>query len=399
MPLTSRVAPALALGGVLAGTALFAACDEPSEALPDSGVSPDASVTPEWPFPLPPGMPVPRLPPGMRLTMELAELGRHLFYDPRLSGNGTQSCSTCHLQEKAFTDGRVVPTGSTGQVHERNAMSLTNVAYNPNQTWASSVLVHLEQQALVPMFGDNPIELGIPGNEEVVLARFRNDARYQELFAAAFPDEPEPFTFENIVAAISAFERRLISGRSALDRYRQGDLSAMSESARRGEELFFSEVLECHHCHGGFNFTIAVDHARMSEPSIAFFNTGLYNVGGTGAYPAYDQGLYDVTEDLADRGRFRPPTLRNIALTAPYMHDGSMATLDEVIRFYERGGRLIESGPFSGDGKLNPYKSPFVNGFTLTDQERADLLAFLESLTDEEFVTDPTLADPFAPAP
>jgi len=386
-----------ASAGVLA--IVLAACDEPAALLPDGGGSPDASVAPPWPFPLPPGLPTPRLPPGMRLTAELAELGRHLFYDTRLSGNGTQSCATCHLQEKAFTDGRVVPIGSTGQTLERNAMSLTNVAYNPNQTWASSVLVHLEQQALVPMFGDNPVELGITGHEETVLGRFRADARYQELFAAAFPDEADAFTFENIVAALGAFERRLISGRSALDRYRQGDLAAMSESALRGEELFFSEVLECHHCHGGFNFTIAVDHARLSEPSVAFFNTGLYNVGGTGAYPTHDQGLYDVTEDLADRGRFRPPTLRNIALTAPYMHDGSMATLDEVIRFYERGGRLIESGPYAGDGKLSPYKSPFVNGFTLTDQQRADLLAFLEALTDVAFVTDPTLSDPFAPAP
>lgn len=279
----------------------------------------------------------------------------------------------------------------------RNSMSLTNVAYNPTQTWANTALVHLEQQAAVPMFGDNPIELGITGNEELVLGRLRADATYGGLFAAAFPEATgDRVTFPNIIAALGAFERRLISGDAPLDRYRRGDPTAMSASALRGEALFFSEVQECHHCHGGFNFTIAVDHAGLAEPSAVFFNTGLYNIGGTGAYPMGNQGLFEASQVPADRGRFRPPTLRNIALTAPYMHDGSMATHDEVIRFYERGGRLIESGPNAGDGKLSPYKSPFVNGFALTEAERADLLAFLEALTDQAFVTDPALADPFA---
>lgn len=385
----------MARAGVIITIAVLTGCGDPSsEQGADASV--DAAIAPAWPFALPPGMPVPRLPANAKLTAELAELGRHLFYDQRLSGNGTQACGSCHHQARAFTDGLVTPMGSTGSVLRRNAMTLTNVAYNPTQTWANQILVHLEQQAAVPMFGDNPVELGITGNEEVVLGRLRADSRYEALFAAAFPGEPAPVTFGNIIAAIAAFERRLISGRSALDRYRQGDLTALSESARRGEELFFTERLECHHCHGSFNFTIAVDHAGLAEPSVAFFNTGLYNVGGTGAYPATDQGLFELTQDPLDRGRFRPPTLRNVALTAPYMHDGSIATLDEVIRFYERGGRLIETGPDAGDGKLNENKSPFVPGFTLTDQERADLIAFLEALTDEQFVTDPTLADPFA---
>ena len=119
-------------------------------------------------------------------------------------------------------------------------------------------------------------------------------------------------------------------------------------------------------------------------------------MGGTGAYPAIDQGLWEFTFADADRGRYRPPTLRNIAVTAPYMHDGSVATLEEVLAMYERGGRLVESGPEAGDGKTNPNKSPFVGGFTLTEQERADVLAFLRALTDETFLTDPALADPFA---
>jgi cytochrome c peroxidase len=273
-------------------------------------------------------------------------------------------------------------------------MSLANVAYGPTQTWANFHLDTLEQQALVPMFGDNPIELGITGNEELVLGRLRADPAYVSRFAAAFPDDAV-IDFNHIVAAIAGFERRLLSGQSRVDRYRQGDLAALSASEQRGQELFFTEALECQHCHGGFNFTIAVDHAGLATPAAAFFNTGLYNVGGTGAYPTTDQGLYELTQIDSDRGRYKPPSLRNIAMTAPYMHDGSMTTLDEVVRFYERGGRLTTTGPNAGDGKLNPNKNPFVNGFVLTDQERADLIAFLEALTDEAFLTDPTLSDPF----
>lgn len=381
---------------IMAGVVL-AACGE-GALEPDAG-APDAAPPATWPFELPQGFPVPRLAEGQVLTEELAELGRHLFYDVRLSGNGTQACASCHEQARAFSDGKVTPQGSTGTVLVRNAMSLTNVAYNPTQTWANHLLATLEQQAPVPMFGEDPIELGITGNEDIVLDRLRADAMYQVLFAAAFPGEPDPYDFGNIVQAIAAFERRLISGNSRFDDHRRGVPNALSEAELRGEALFFSERLECHHCHGSFNFTIAVDHSALAEPGIAFFNTGMYNVDGNGAYPATDQGLFELTQVDADRGRYRPPTLRNIAVTAPYMHDGSMVTLDEVIRFYERGGRLIVDGPNAGDGKLNPYKSPFVAGFTLTDQERADLIAFLEALTDDVFLTDPSLSDPFSDSP
>ena len=119
-------------------------------------------------------------------------------------------------------------------------------------------------------------------------------------------------------------------------------------------------------------------------------------MGGTGAYPEVDQGLWEFTFEDADRGRYRPPTLRNVGVTAPYMHDGSVATLEEVIAIYERGGRVIEDGPLAGDGREHPNKSAFVGGFILTEQERADLLAFLLALTDESFLTDESLSDPFA---
>jgi cytochrome c peroxidase len=160
-------------------------------------------------------------------------------------------------------------------------------------------------------------------------------------------------------------------------------------------ELFYSERLECHHCHGGFNFTEASVHAGSAFDAALFHNTGLYDLDGAGAYPAGNTGLYELTGEPADMGRFRAPTLRNVAVTAPYMHDGSVETLEEVIRIYEAGGRLIEDGPWAGDGRSSPLKSGLIPGFALTDDERADLVAFLESLTDARFLTDPRFADPY----
>jgi cytochrome c peroxidase len=160
-------------------------------------------------------------------------------------------------------------------------------------------------------------------------------------------------------------------------------------------QLFFSERLECFHCHGGFNFTDSTTHENTRVDSVGFHNTGLYNIDANGAYPAENTGLYDMTGQRRDMGRFRAPTLRNIALTGPYMHDGSIATLEEVIAHYQRGGRLIGDGPYAGDGRLNPFKSEFVRGFELSADERADLLSFLHALTDTSVVQDPVLSNPF----
>jgi cytochrome c peroxidase len=344
---------------------------------------------------LPQGFPLPRVPENNPMTEEKVELGRYLFYDVRLSGNGTQSCSSCHIQALAFSDGRALPVGSTGDVHPRNSMSLTNSAYSATLTWANPNLTLLERQIPIPMFGEHPVELGITGNEEVVLERLRTDAAYQALFATAYPGESDPFTFNNITLALSSFTRTLISGNAPYDQYLRGDTTAMSESAQRGMELFLSEGLECHHCHTGFNLTLSTVMANTTFDERPFFNTGLYNIGGTGAYPAGNTGLHEITNVATDMGRFRPPTLRNIALTAPYMHDGSLATLSDVIQFYMDGGRIIESGEYAGDGRANPYKSGLVPGFTLTDQEMDDLIAYLQSLTDEEFISDPRFSDPF----
>jgi cytochrome c peroxidase len=345
---------------------------------------------------LPAGFPLPRVPEDNPMTAAKVELGRYLFYDVRLSGNATMACSTCHEQKLAFSDALAVPTGSTGETHVRNSQTLTNVAYNSTFTWGNPVLTEIERQVVIPMFGEFPVEMGITGREDVVLGRLRDDQLYQLMFETAFPEDEDPITFHNTVQALSSFVRALISGNSPYDQFVYGgDRTALSDSALRGLDLFLSEQFECHHCHGGFNFSLSTVHASTTFPEQPFFNTGLYNVGGTGAYPQGNTGVFEITGEEQDMGRFRPPTLRNVELTAPYMHDGSIETLEEVILFYADGGRVIDEGPNAGDGRTNPHKSGFVPGFDITDQQMEDLLAFLHSLTDEEFITNPAYSDPF----
>jgi cytochrome c peroxidase len=187
-----------------------------------------------------------------------------------------------------------------------------------------------------------------------------------------------------------------VSFNAPYDRYLAGDASALTPAAEKGLELFFSERLECFHCHGGFNFTDSTTHENSTVEQFGFHNNGLYNLDGNGAYPPDNTGLFDMTGSVRDMGRFKAPSLRNVSKTAPYMHDGSMTTLDEVLLHYARGGRLIGEGPHAGDGRLSPFKSEFVTGFELSDEERAHLIAFLNALTDEAVLTDERWADPFA---
>ena len=363
------------------------------EAAPATAVEPLLTVE------APPGFPPQRLSPDNPYSLAKAQLGRYLFYDRRLSGNGTQSCGSCHQQRHAFTDGRATGLGSTLEAHTRGPMSLANAGSFSALTWANPTQRALENQALVPLFGVGPVELGLAGRAEEMLGRLRADGRYREMFPRAFPGDAEPFTVANVTRAIAMFERTLGSADSAFDRFARGDATAMSASAQRGDRLFFGERLQCFRCHGGYAFTDSVVSASSLFDETAFHNTGLYNLDGRGAYPADNTGVYAVSRQPEDMGRFRAPTLRNIAVTAPYMHDGSIATLDGVIDHYAAGGRTIASGPNAGVGRDNPLKSGFVAGFTLTPQERRDLLAFLAALTDERFLHDPRYADPFGDEP
>lgn len=339
---------------------------------------------------LPSGVPAPPVPAYNAMSDGKIELGRHLFYDTRLSGNGTQSCASCHDQARAFTDGKGRGVGSTGEVHPRGSMSLVNIAYAPALTWANPALSRLEEQALVPMYGNHPIELGLDRSDGWI-AVIGADPVYQRLFAAA----GAAVTRGHITNAIAAFERSIVSMRSPYDRYHfDRDETAIGDAAKRGEILFHSRPLSCFTCHGGFNFSAVVTVARPSG-GVEFHNTGLYNLRGMLSYPELNPGAFEITRDPKDVGKFKPPTLRNIAVTAPYMHDGSVPTLDATLDHYAAGGRTIAEGPNAGIGRDNPNKNPSIRGFTITPDQRADLVAFLESLTDEALLRDPRFANPW----
>ena len=293
---------------------------------------------------LPPGFPLPIA--GANVQTEAKfELGRELFYDRRLSFNQTQACADCHQQIRAFTDGRAQAIGSTGQQHTRNSMTLTNVAYNATYTWTGTSIRTLEQQALVPLRNEHPIELGAKNHEREIVSRFQGD---EAQFRAAFPGERHPVSLRNIANALAAFERELISGRSPYDHLVYGgDDHALTAEAWRGMRLFFSSRAGCSGCHSGFNLSGDVRYAGSKNERPRLARNGVTN------------------------GEFRVPTLRNIELTAPYMHDGSLATLETVIDRYSA-----------------------ARGLGLSPEEKRDLLAFLKSLTDVTFVTNPRFGDP-----
>ena len=378
---------------------LLAACESPDDLLGPDTDPPTEPAAFTWS--LPSDFPEPRVPDDDPMTVGKVELGRHLFYDRRLSGNRTQSCSSCHQQERAFAEPRPRSVGSTGEAHPRASMSLANIAYQPVLTWANPELTRLAEQALIPMFGDEPVELGLAGMEDELVSRISSDSTYQRLFAAAYPGQaahPDltEVTVDGIATALAAFQRTMISGNSRVDQARRGEIQ-LNREEQLGETLFFSDRLECSRCHGGLMFTSAHDFAVKEEPDIEFHNNGLYNLDGDGLYPDRNHGLFNFTGRARDMGKFKAPTLRNIALTAPYMHDGSVPTLEAVIDHYRAGGRQIATGPLAGDGRANPNKSEFVGGFRLNPEEHRGLTSYLRALTDQDFVTDQALSNPWPP--
>jgi cytochrome c peroxidase len=339
------------------------------------------AAEPDYQWNLPKGFPKPYVPADNPMSAAKVELGLYLFYDARMSVNGKQSCAGCHKQELAFTDGRPVGVGATGESHSRGAMSLVNVAWSGALTWSNPEMRSLEKQALAPMFGEHPVELGLREGDGF-LPVLRSDAKYRELFERAFPDDADRFTVDNVTKALASFERSIVSARSPYDRYhyyREDD--AISDAAKRGEVQFFDRRLSCFRCHGGFNFTDSAVSERGAGRPVEFHNTGLYN-----PYPAPNVGIFEFTKRAADAGKFKAPTLRNIALTAPYMHDGSIPTLEAVVDHYAAGGK---------NGHDNPNKDPLIGGFVISRQNRDDLIEFLKTLTDNQVIRDPKFANPW----
>jgi cytochrome c peroxidase len=338
----------------------------------------------EYRWTLPTGLRAPPVPVDNPMSSAKVAFGERLFADGRLSVTGTYSCASCHVPALAFTDGRTTAVGATGEVHPRNTPTLINVAYAMTFGWSDPSLTSLETQHPVPMFNHSPVELGLDQVLPERMAQLSVDPALAPLHEAAFPGTAPGVTLDQIVLAIASYVRTLISADSAFDRYLYWGDDSLTAEARRGMQLFFSDRTDCSLCHASFNLSGPVRQQGVADPQPVFHNTGLYNIGGTGRYP--DAGLEAHTHRASDMGAFRAPTLRNIAVTAPYMHDGSIATLAEVIDFYNAGGRNVESGPNAGDGRLNPFKRKEIRALGLTDQEKSALVAFLESLTDAKYL-------------
>ena len=329
-------------GGVLT-TSLVAACVGPAAAgeRVQSG-----SMTIELPAGLQAGSAY--VPDENPMSAEKVALGRLLYFDKRLSNDNSVSCATCHDPSHGWAEPRKTSTGIGGQVGGRNAPTVMNRLFSKEQFWDGRG-ADLEDQAKGPLV--NPIEMGLPSHAACA-KKVGDIAGYKPLFASAFgtPD----VTIDRIGQAIAAFERTVVAGNSPYDRYQAGDKAAMSAAAVRGMAIFNGKG-NCVTCHAGFNFT-----------DESYHNLG---VGMHAKEP--DVGRAKVSKAESETGAFKTPTLRNVAQSAPYMHDGSEATLTEVVAYYDRGGNP------------NPHLSKEMRPLKLTKSERADLVAFLEALTGE----------------
>ncbi len=367
----------------------------------DASAAPPAPEPEAWAWSLPAGYAPPLVPADNPMNTAKVELGRHLFYDARLSVNGTLSCAGCHGPERAFSENRALGRGATGQNHPRNTPSLVNAAYHLTLDWNNPEPRTLEQQMHTPLFGTHPIEMGVnDGNRNAILQRLRDDTQaptsYPARFATAFAGEAAPIHWDNVIKAIAAFQRTLISAGSRYDQAQAGQ-AVLSAAEQRGQALFFGPRALCASCHGGPNLgggPFASSAGRIGEP--AFHNIGLFNIGGSGAYPEQNRGLLQFTGRPEDMGRFRAPSLRNVELTAPYFHDGSVIALETVLDIHAAGGRDMGPGLYAGDGRANPFKDLLIDRIDIDAQDKADLIAFLKTLTDPGVATNPRFADPFA---
>jgi cytochrome c peroxidase len=295
-------------------------------------------------------------------TVEGVALGKKLFFDPILSANNTQSCSDCHSPKNAFTDATQFSDGINGSLGNRNSMPLFNLAWNYGERFFwDGAAVSLEDQVFEPV--TNPDEMANTWNN--VVSSLQQDAEYPPLFLEAFGTT----TIDSIkvAKAIAQFERTLISGNSKFDRHLSGE-TTLSEQELNGLNVFMAETKgDCFHCHGNPNNPLWTDNIFHNNGLDGFFD---------------DLGLGALTGDPADNGKFKTPSLRNLVFTAPYMHDGRFNTLDEVIEHYSEG--------LQNSSTIDPLmKKVALGGVQLSEEDKADLKAFLLSLSDTAFIENP----------
>lgn len=315
---------------------------------------PEESFTP-YKLEIPENFPAPVIPMDNPLTEEKVNLGKALFFDPILSRDSSVSCASCHEQKLAFTDGKSLAIGIDDKIVPRNSMPLFNLIYAPELFW-DGANPSLETQAIHPIVAENEMDADL----NLILERLQRNSRYGSLIEDAYG---EAINGENIAAflvdALASYQRTLISGNSPYDRFVLGDSSALNEEEKRGMALFFNhERGECFHCH--------------TEP---FFTDFTYQ--NNGLYEEYkDEGRKRVTGRDNDEGKFKVPSLRNIEYTAPYMHDGSMASLEEVVDHYAKGGNKHRN------------QSILLDNIEFSESEKQDLIAFLKALSDDEFINN-----------
>ena len=374
----------LVLGGI-AGTGL--ACQAPDEprALGNPAPAVELELPPHFP-PFPHALP----------TDAQARLGRLLFHDFRLSVDDARSCGICHEGKKGYTDGFVVAVGALGDAHTRNTLSLLNLAWKGPLTWVEPDLTDPAEQMQTPLYGRHPVEMGV--DPDTLPDKLAAIELYPPAFSAAFPEQADPISMANVEAALLAYELLIVAGDTPYDRYLLGASDALSAQQQAGMELFYSERTGCGGCHGGLFFDLpAMADGTPRSDTPEYLNVGMYNIDGLGGLPPDETGLHAWTGDPGDMGRFRVPSLRGVAETGPWGHDGSYGALEDIIDAYARGGRLLVGGPWPGDGRDSPHKDPRITGFALSDTERGQLVAFLESLTDAEANARPFLQTPFCP--
>ncbi len=311
------------------------------------------------------------IPKTNELTEEGIRLGQHIFFDPVLSSTGTMSCSSCHLPELAFTDGKALSVGVQGEQTSRSSMTLVNAAYYTQGLFWDGRSEKLEDQALLPVEDD--IELDHSWEE--VVEDLKSHPEYPTMFRKAFGiEDSEEITKELTARALGQFQRIILSGNSKYDRWKK-DIGVLTDEELLGFETFFdvNPLLkdgECGHCHNEPLFT-----------SNQYFDNGLQEANTIDDYG--DIGRAVVTNKESDYGKMRAPSLRNIALTAPYMHDGRFETLEEVVEHYNSGGHPT------------PNRDPLVHELNLTEDQKVGLVAFMKTLTDTSYLENPFLENPF----